>query len=82
MGKRNHKYVCASKVRHETISSALLVIEMTNTQTSQDYYLCDNCGKYHVFTIDKQRYKRQISKNNASYRKEEKIKKPKIRKMK
>lgn len=49
----NKTQTCDSKVQHKTETIAQYVISSTGNNATQDYYRCEICGFYHIFTINK-----------------------------
>lgn len=57
MDKRD---VCSSKTQHKTESSAQYVVSNENQEAQSDYYKCDVCGFFHVFTISVKKIKKKV----------------------
>lgn len=65
MSNISQKIMCESKVQHKTLSSVLYIIDQFGN--TQDYYTCEHCGFYHVFTIDKRNHDKKMNKNHDSF---------------
>lgn len=52
MVKLSAEQVCESKKKHNLLAIQYL-IENTNKGLAQDYYLCNLCGNYHFYSLNK-----------------------------
>jgi len=61
MEKLNKQQVCDSKQKH-TLLSAQYLIQNGDKGLSQDYYVCQVCGHYHITTVNKSVEKKRKNK--------------------
>jgi hypothetical protein len=47
------KEVCESKIRYKSVIAVEYVIDYEHKNCSQDYYKCEICNGYHIFTLNK-----------------------------
>lgn len=60
MTKFSQIKVCDSKIKYSTEIAVQYVIAESKTNLSQDYYLCEMCNNYHIFTIQKKTANKRI----------------------
>jgi len=56
--------ICKSKVKHTLLS---VEYEIAKKGFTQDYYECNICGFYHIFTVNKSLNSKRRTKNYLKY---------------
>jgi membrane carboxypeptidase/penicillin-binding protein len=59
--------ICESKIRYENTIAAEYVIQKNHRDLCQDYYGCEVCGGYHIYTTNKKVSRKRAQRDESKH---------------
>ncbi len=59
--------ICESKIKYENVIAAEYVIQTNHRERCQDYYQCEICNGYHIYTTNKKVSRKRAQKDENKH---------------